>query len=352
MNGGTPHNLDAGGAHLLDRARDVPGLQLDTAAAVLDEESPETQPPRTQRGELHAVVGGETEHVGLGRSASLEVVAQARRLALAVVEEPAVAVDARVGPFAEDRLHAVHLQLRRKRSARRPLHAVVRPEDLLKTAQLDEVAGLAAGMAGREASVACGMPVLRRDHQIEPGLQLVRDRHDLVSAANSHGTSREEVVLDVDENQGSHLLHYAPDAAPLQPSEQPRRIDRQPGCRPTRHARDSGDDHACGVTFPGGALMAGMSRTKRIGSALLGAAFLLTTATSTALAAEKAETQGSATQQAPPKKHSKLKGAVVGGAGGAVVGGKKGAALGAAGGALYQHRKNKKEAKQQQKSQQ
>ena len=97
--------------------------------------------------------------------------------------------------------------------------------------------------------------------------------------------------------------------------------------------------------------MAGMSRTKRIGSALLGAAFLLTTATSTALAAEKAETQGSATQQAPPKKHSKLKGAVVGGAAGAVVGGKKGAAAGAGAGALYQHHKNKKAEKQARKSQ-
>src|SRR5205085_2213934 len=133
--------------------------------------------------------------------------------------------------------------------------------------------------------------------------------------------------------------------------EQHQRIDRQPGCRPTRHARGARNDHACGVTFPGGALMAGMPRTKRIGSALLSTAFLLTTATSTALAAEKTEAQDSA-QQAPPKKHSKLKGAVVGGAGGAVVGGKKGAALGAAGGALYQHHKNKKEAKQQQKSQQ
>src|SRR5207253_9169108 len=93
----------------------------------------------------------------------------------------------------------------------------------------------------------------------------------------------------------------------------------------------------------GRCIMAGISRTKRIGSALLGAAFLLTTATSTALAEEKAEAQGSAAQQAPPKKHSKLKGAVVGGTGGAIVGGKKGAALGAGGGALYRHQQDKKE---------
>jgi uncharacterized membrane protein len=100
------------------------------------------------------------------------------------------------------------------------------------------------------------------------------------------------------------------------------------------------------------ALMTGISRMKGFGSALMTAAFLLSTATSTARAEEKTEAQGSAPQQAPPKKHSKLKGAVVGGVGGAVVGGKKGAALGAAGGALYQHHRNKKEAKQRQKAQQ
>lgn len=48
-------------------------------------------------------------------------------------------------------------------------------------------------------------------------------------------------------------------------------------------------------------------------------------------------------QQAPaPKHHSKLKGALVGGAAGAAVGHPK---LGAAGGVLYQHHKNKKAAK-------
>ena len=53
----------------------------------------------------------------------------------------------------------------------------------------------------------------------------------------------------------------------------------------------------------------------------------------------------------PEKHHSKLKGAVVGGAGGAVIGGKKGAAVGAAGGALWQHHKNKKAEKAASKGQ-
>ena len=79
---------------------------------------------------------------------------------------------------------------------------------------------------------------------------------------------------------------------------------------------------------------------KSIGIAVA-AAFLVGTS---AYAAD--ETAQGLTAQPAPKKHSKLKGAVVGGAGGAVVGGKKGAAVGAAGGALVQHHKNKKEAKE------
>jgi hypothetical protein len=90
---------------------------------------------------------------------------------------------------------------------------------------------------------------------------------------------------------------------------------------------------------------------KKLGihSALFGAALLF--AMPVRAAEEKTQGQGSAEQQAPKKKHSKAKGAIVGGAGGAVVGGKKGAAIGAAGGALYQHHKNKKEAKAQEKAQ-
>ena len=74
-------------------------------------------------------------------------------------------------------------------------------------------------------------------------------------------------------------------------------------------------------------------------SAVCAGAFLITTA---AVAADPAAGQPAAQTAQPEKHHSKLKGAVVGGAGGAVVGGKKGAAVGAAGGALWQHHKNKK----------
>jgi hypothetical protein len=71
-------------------------------------------------------------------------------------------------------------------------------------------------------------------------------------------------------------------------------------------------------------------------AALTGAALLLGAGPGRA-AEDKA-----ASERPAPKHHSKLKGAVVGGAAGAVVGGKKGAAVGAVGGALYQRHKNKK----------
>ena len=88
--------------------------------------------------------------------------------------------------------------------------------------------------------------------------------------------------------------------------------------------------------------------SKRIGriAAAVGAAFLMTSVASAARAEDKVEVA----QDQKPKKHSKAKGAIVGGVGGAVVGGKKGAAVGAAGGALYQHHKNKKEAKAREKA--
>jgi hypothetical protein len=89
---------------------------------------------------------------------------------------------------------------------------------------------------------------------------------------------------------------------------------------------------------------------KKLGihSALFAAAILL--AGGIRAAEEAKPEQGQDAQAQPAKKHSKAKGAIVGGAGGAVVGGKKGAAVGAAGGALYQHHKNKKEAKAQEKA--
>ena len=67
-------------------------------------------------------------------------------------------------------------------------------------------------------------------------------------------------------------------------------------------------------------------RTMARGVAIAAATFTVTTA-------------GAQQAQPAPKHHSKIKGALVGGAAGAVVGHPK---LGAAAGAMHQHNKNKK----------
>src|SRR5437870_7229499 len=91
-----------------------------------------------------------------------------------------------------------------------------------------------------------------------------------------------------------------------------------PGVRAARRAGGGGDVHGCWV-------QSGATMTTRI-PAVFAAALLLTSLTAPVLAEKQAQAQSSADQQPPKKKHSKLKGAVVGGAGGALVGGKKGAA--------------------------
>ena len=84
-----------------------------------------------------------------------------------------------------------------------------------------------------------------------------------------------------------------------------------------------------------------MTKTVRhaAASATLGFA-MLTSAVPSLHAQATPGTQVAQTQQAPPKHHSKLKGALVGAAAGHMLGGH--AKAGAVAGAMWQHHKNKK----------
>lgn len=57
-------------------------------------------------------------------------------------------------------------------------------------------------MAGGEGLVARGVPVLRRDDRVEEVGQLRDGLQDLVSARHGQGAARQEVGLDVDQDQG------------------------------------------------------------------------------------------------------------------------------------------------------
>ncbi len=55
-----------------------------------------------------------------------------------------------------------------------------------------------------EAAVVGGMPVLSGDDEVVFWHQFVDDGNDLISAGDGEAAAGEEVVLDVDEEEGFH----------------------------------------------------------------------------------------------------------------------------------------------------
>src|SRR3954452_5142846 len=83
-------DLDARVLHLFDGSPHVAGMELHTAAAVLDDVRGEAEGGGVERGELHAVVGGQAEDVDVGDALLAKEIAEARGVAMTVVEEAAV----------------------------------------------------------------------------------------------------------------------------------------------------------------------------------------------------------------------------------------------------------------------
>src|SRR5206468_7515636 len=106
-------------------------------------------------------------HKDLTDIAGFEQRAQPGGFAMAVVEKATVTVNARIGAFAENIADQARSQRWHEGGAGRVLHAVDRPEDLGQAVEINDVAGLFAGVIGSKAAVAGGVPVLSSDHQIE-----------------------------------------------------------------------------------------------------------------------------------------------------------------------------------------
>src|SRR5207244_1322003 len=88
-----------------------------------------------------------------------------------------------------------------ERRALRPLHAVVRPQDLLAIGGLDNLEGLFAGMRTGKGGVAARMPVLGQDHMGKFARQPVDRRNDLVAVLDGEGPARAEIVLEIDDKK-------------------------------------------------------------------------------------------------------------------------------------------------------
>src|SRR5271163_409731 len=92
---------------------------------------------RIEHRKLDAIVSRQAAHKNLRNALPLEPFAEAGGFAMAVVEQSAVAVDARVGPLLEYFRDAVLLQRGRKRRARGVLDAMNRPQRLRQTIEFN-----------------------------------------------------------------------------------------------------------------------------------------------------------------------------------------------------------------------
>src|SRR5215472_17185416 len=96
------NDLHAGALHLLDSVRNVVWLEVNSPAGICEEKCFETELHSIQRREFDAVVSRQATNENFGCALLLEPFAHAGRFAMAVVEHPAVTVDARVGAFLKD----------------------------------------------------------------------------------------------------------------------------------------------------------------------------------------------------------------------------------------------------------
>ena len=78
---------------------------------------------------------------------------------------------------------------------------MVGPKNLLLAGQFNGFANLVTGMLTRKTAMVQRVPVLSRHHQIKSGNQLIGNWDHLMTIRHFQRTSREEVILNVDENQ-------------------------------------------------------------------------------------------------------------------------------------------------------
>src|SRR5262245_35593605 len=132
-------NRHARRPHLFDGSLAVAALQLDAPAAGGEQRGAEAAAAGVEGGGPHAIVGGHAGEVHLVHAATLEKALQAGRLAAGVVEKATVAVDGAIGSLLNDMVNAGQAQLRRELGSLCSLHAVIGPENLRQSLQVDHV---------------------------------------------------------------------------------------------------------------------------------------------------------------------------------------------------------------------
>lgn len=120
---------------------------------------------------------------------------------MVVFEEGGVGVDVGAEAFAEDEFGWIDLEGGVEVGSGGVLEAVFWPKGLGAVGGLDGLVGL-AGVGGGEGDVLGGVPILGEDGVGEAGGEGVDEGDDGVAFVNFQGSTRAEVVLEVDDEEG------------------------------------------------------------------------------------------------------------------------------------------------------
>jgi hypothetical protein len=81
------------------------------------------------------------------------------------------------------------------------LHTMVWPQHLLTVGNRDRLVGSPAWMCGGKRKMAARMPILGKNHVLEPLGHTINDWRHLVSAWDCKSATRTEVFLHIDHDQ-------------------------------------------------------------------------------------------------------------------------------------------------------
>ena len=199
--------IDAGLAHLGQLAL-LAAVEVDGGGGFLDHGDVEAGLSRVDRRPGDAVVERQAAEYQPREAACLQIAVETGARHAVVLAERRIGIDAGVEALAHDHLHLGGLEVGMKVSARRALHAMVRPQRLRAVRKLRRGERLGITPGAGERGMARRMPVLRQHDMVVAAHQAVDQRHDRARAWDGESAALAEVVLHVDHDQRL-VRHYA-----------------------------------------------------------------------------------------------------------------------------------------------
>lgn len=126
-------------------------------------------------GKEHAIIRRQSAYVDGRNITVVQEAGKPRGLSSPIVKETAVAINFDIHAFAKNSLDPLGIQGLAQCCTGRTLHAVIGPEGLGQSVEIDKFVGLPSRMRRRETLMSSRMPILRGYHQVIVSLDAVND---------------------------------------------------------------------------------------------------------------------------------------------------------------------------------